>query len=134
MKKKFCSCVKKLYSNRLFNIYFIILCFSMLFLIKPFVFHYILGDDTKFHLANIISRSHNVFGVILPLIGNNLGYGIGIFYPPLPHVLGSVFLLLVSKFGFSSVASIKVLKALVIILSGFLMYRLGSNLYKDKRK
>lgn len=124
----------KFEKSKYINIYtFIIFCF-VLVLFKPIIFHYFDGDDTRFHLANIAARSGNYFDKILPIIGNNLGYGIGIFYPALPHAIGGFVLSIISGFGFSEVMAIKIVKFILVFLSGISVYVLASKIFKNKLK
>ena len=65
--------------------------------------NYISGDDSLFHVANIsamldaidLSQGRLFPSVILPTIANNLGYGVGIFYPRLPHLVATFFSLFI---------------------------------------
>lgn len=127
--------LKKLDNNKYLNKYIIIILIFSLFLFSPLLFNYIYGDDSTFHAANILIRGSSIFSIfskIVPEIGNNLGYGIGIFYPVLPHALGGLILNIISIFGLGEYAALKIVKFLVIFLSGITMYLLASKLFKNK--
>ena len=127
--------LKKLDNSKYLNKYIIIILIFSLFLFSPLLFNYIYGDDSTFHAANILIRGSSIFSIfskIVPEIGNNLGYGIGIFYPVLPHALGGLILNIISIFGLGEYAALKIVKFLVIFLSGITMYLLASKLFKNK--
>lgn len=133
MKNKIRLLIKKLFEWEYINI-LIIIFFSFFFLF-PFLFKYICGDDTGFHLKNIEFYSNiSIFSKIVPGYMNNLGWGVGIFYPCLPHILGAIILKFLKIFGFGSILAIKILKLFIVILSGLFMYFLASKIYKDKTK
>ena len=127
----------KLKTNKILNIYFItILLFSVL-VCYPLVFYGVEGDDTLFHEANIIAKSISLFdfsGKILPNIGNDLGYGIGIFYPPFPHLLGGILLSILNNFNISVIFVMKILKLFIVMLSGISMYVLTKKIYNDNSR
>ena len=86
-------------------------------------------------MANIAIYSKIlVFDKIVPNFANNMGWGVGIFYPCLPHVLGAIFLRIIGNFGFPYVMAIKLVKSLIVLLSGINMYFLAKKLYNSKNK
>lgn len=124
-------------TRKYINIYTIVIFIFSIFVFSPLFFGYINGDDYAFHVANINARSSDfsyVFAKILPEIGHNLGYGIGLFYPCLPHVLASSILSIVSLFGFDFLLALKITKFLIILCSGLTMYLLATKLFKNKQK
>lgn len=129
--------IKKAYNNRFVNIYtLLIIVFSIIVGIKFLERGYISGDDTMFHLANIIAKKNSIFNVIdkvLPEIANDFGYGIGLFYPRLPHVIGGIIYFIISKFGFGVFSAIKIIKILLIFFAAFNMYLLSSKLFNSNR-
>ena len=134
-KRKFLDILNNLKTSKYINIYTITIFLFSLFMFLPMFFNYFLGDDTTFHAANISARGlnlSNVFLKILPEVGNNLGYGIGIFYPMLPHLLGGLILNFISIFGLGEYATLKILKFIVIFGSGIFMYLFSSKLFKSK--
>lgn len=142
MKKIKDNCLgvlKKLYKNKNFNIYLIITIMFAFMVFMPFILNgYFLGDDTLFHLANIDTMGKSPLGFlgkIVPSIANDMGYGIGIFYPCLPHSIGGFVLFFISKLGFTStsIAAIKVVKFIIIMSSALFMYKLSSKIFKSKR-
>ena len=137
LKKIIIKKIKKLESAKYINIYTIAIFLFSCFMFLPLVSNYIFGDDTTFHVANIYARGmsiENVFSKILPLIGNDLGYGIGLFYPILPHMLGGFILNIISHIGFGEYAAIKLVKFIGLFSAAIFMYLLGSKLFKDKKK
>ena len=112
----------------------IVIIFSLVFL-SPLLFFYIDGDDTNFHLMNIdIYSNLSIFSKIVPVHANNLGWGVGIFYPCLPHIMGAIFLKVIKNFGYSYILAIRLVKVIIVILSGINMYFLGYKVYKSKLK
>lgn len=107
----------------------------------PFFFHTpLLGHDQQFHLSNIEVLSNYLSWDIwkqgfhiIPEIANNLGYGIGIFYPILPHLLGAVIYKILSIFGFASISSIYTLYFLVISLSSIIVYFISLEIQEKKK-
>ena len=132
------SCLKKfkkLKTTKYINIYTITIFLFSLFVFSPLFFSYIFGDDSTFHAANVAVRGSNLFyafSKIVPKIGNDLGYGIGIFYPILPHLVGGLILNVISIFGFGEFAALKIVKFLIIFCSGITMYVFATKLFKDK--
>ena len=127
--------LEKLMTKKYVNLYTIIIFLFSLFMVSPIFFNYFFGDDTTFHAANIAVRGSslfNTFSKILPEIGNNFGYGIGIFYPMLPHFLGGLILNFISIFGLGEYATLKIIKFIVIFVSGITMYLFASKLFKNK--
>ena len=97
----------------------IILLFSLLFFIWIPRLH--IGDDTIFHTSNIIANAKTETILphkILPLIENNLGYGTNIFYPPLPHLVGSYIYRIINNIEVTMI----ILQFLSIFLAGITMY------------
>ena len=136
-KKLIIKKIKELESKKYINIYTITIFLFSLFMFSPLILNYIRGDDTVFHAANIYARGmsiSNVFSKVLPLIGNDLGYGIGIFYPILPHMLGGFILNIINYIGFGEYAAIKLVKFIGLFSAAIFMYLLGSKLFKDKKK
>jgi len=137
IKKKLDSLIKKLYKNKFLNIYLLTFFLFTLFVFEPFINSYILGDDSIFHLSNIEARGSDISYILsktLPYVGNNLGYGTGIFYPCLPHTLGGLILLVINTIGFQNFAAIKLVKFMILFFSGFFMYLLGKKIYQNERK
>ena len=136
-KKLIIKKIKELESKKYINIYTITIFLFSLFMFSPLILNYIRGDDTTFHVANIYARGmsiENVFSKILPLIGNDLGYGIGLFYPILPHMLGGFILNIISHIGFGEYAAIKLVKFIGLLTAAIFMYLFCSKLFKSKEK
>lgn len=137
MKKKIKTIYASLKKHQYINLYLLIVIIFSLFIFSPFVLKYINGDDTAFHLANIVARSDILFdipGVIIPRIGNNLGYAVGLFYPSFPHAMGAFILAFISHIGFNAVAALKLVKLLIILSSGIFMYLLASKIFNNNLK
>lgn len=135
-KTKVLNFLEKLKTNRYINLEICIIFLFSLFMVSPIIFNYFYGDDTTVHAANIAVRGlnfSNVFAKILPEIGNNLGYGMGLFYPILPHLLGGLILNCISVFGLGEFAALKIIKFFIVFCSGITMYVLAFKLFKDKR-
>ena len=115
--------------------YIIIFIFS-LFMTCIFKLSYINGDDSLFHIANINVIKDNLFNLskIRPIIANNYGYGIGIFYPQLPHIIGGLLSLITSFIKFDPYIGIKLTKFIILFVSGISMYSYINKLYKSKIK
>ena len=129
IKKSIFAVFDKLKTNKIFNIYFITILLFSFIVCYPLILYGVEGDDTLFHEANIIAKSISLFdfsGKILPTIGNDLGYGIGIFYPPFPHLLGGTLLSILNNLNISVIFVMKVLKLFIVILSGKLLHSLFS--------
>ena len=125
--------LKKVKEFKLFYLICVICCSLIVF--YPFLFHYIDGDDTIFHIINVdIYSKISIFDKIIPMYANNLGWGVGIFYPGFPHLFASVILRVVRFFGFGVILAIKIEKLLIIFLSGFFMFLLTSKIYNGKEK
>ena len=101
-------------------------------------FSYISGDDSLFHVANIsamldsinFSIGHFFPSVILPTIANNLGYGIGIFYPRLPHLVATFFSLVV---GGNAIIGYKITHIATLTLAGIVFYLFIKRIYQSKK-
>ena len=124
--------IKKVIELKVFYI-ILILLFSLIYM-SPFLFGYIYGDDTVFHLMNIDLYSNtSIFSKIIPLYVNNMGWGVGIFYPCLPHIFGALILRIINNFGFTSILALKFVKFVITFLSGLFMYLLSLKIYKNEK-
>ena len=135
LKTKITDKLNTLKKNKYINIYLIIIFIFSIYMISPIFFNYFMGDDTTFHASNIAIRGttfFNLFSKVIPGIGNNLGYGVGLFYPQLPHFLGGLILNIISFLGFKEYASLKLIKLLTIFGAGISMYALGFKIFKKQ--
>lgn len=108
-----------------------IIMIYILMYVSPIVRYYVKGDDLSFHLYNFeLLRRSSVFSKIVPNAANNLGWGVGLFYPPLMHILGSV---LLKIFPISHLVSLKIINVLIIISSGLIMYFLTYKLFNNRK-
>jgi len=113
------------------NIIFILLIIfaALITMIPMFLSQYTNGHDTKFHIANIVSiieqyKMGNFNTKILGNMANNFGYGTGIFYPPLPHVLAALITLITNNVFLS----IKLVYFIGLIISGISMFYLSKKI------
>lgn len=98
-----------------------------------------LGHDMKFHLANIdlLSRYLN-FDMwkqgfhIMPEMASNLGYGIGIFYPILPHLLCAIINRIYETFNVSTIWSLYTMYFIISYGSSILVYLIASKVHQNK--
>lgn len=126
MKEK----IKKIIKNP----YLIIFVITLL-IMSPLIFskNYIAGNDTEFHISNVYSIYTNIMkgniSKILPIIGQGLGYGTGIFYPRLAHMSASVLTVI---FGGNVIIALKTIHFIVYFLSGVMMYKLVNRIFKNK--
>ena len=97
----------------------VIFLFSLFyFFVMP---NYFIGDDSLFHTSNIIANAKTntiLVSKILPLIEENLGYGVNIFYPPLPHLIGSYIYRIINNIEIT----MQILQFISIFLAGVSMY------------
>lgn len=123
------------------SFYLILILFAAGILLLPmFCSPYIENDDTWFHLMNIGLIRNGIeknfwqgFTMhILPFVGNNLGYGTRLFYPPLAHTLGAYLAYFLEFFGVGILESFKVFHFLEMALSGLVMYFCSYRFSKDK--
>jgi len=121
--------------------YILGILFVTIILLLPFIISpYMENDDTWFHIMNIglIKRSieenfWNGFTLrILPFVGNNLGYGTRLFYPPLAHTIGAYLTYFTSFFNLNILDSLKIFHFLGMFLSGLTMYFCAYRFHKEK--
>lgn len=114
--------------------YIFILVVSVLLMLPLMNNLYFEGHDTGYHIANILAicenlNFHNLFTLkIFPIIANNFGYGAGIFYPQLSHIVAAFFY---NIFSISVFTSIKLTNFVVIFLSGIFMYKVMKTITKN---
>ncbi len=87
------------------------------------------GHDLSYHAASAIGTSnHSFFDIftskIYGTVSNDFGYGEGLFYPPLPHVITGLIYKLISPFGLSVYAAIRIFYFLLLICAGMFMRKL----------
>ncbi len=126
-----------LINNKYFP-YAMILFFSILLILPSLTGQFHLGDDQLFHMSNIKVIADelpwSIFSKILPELANDFGFGVGIFYPPLPHIVGAIIYQCVSLFGSGLVVTETIVHFLIFFLSGITMYLLGKEIFKDNKK
>lgn len=140
--KKIKNIIKKLTLNKIINNnkfpYVLIFLFSLMLVFPSITGKFHVGDDTLYHLANIkqyaMGLPTSIFEKIMPNMGYNLGYGTGIFYPALPHIVGGIIFKIGGFFGLGMFISETILHFLIFLCSGITMYWLGKTLFKDNKK
>ncbi len=115
--------------------YLIIIGVVILIMSPLFSNNYVIGDDTRFHISNVFARytallhGDILFQKILPIIANDLGYGTGIFYPPLAHAFTAIISFVCAG---NIILSLKILHFIVYIVSSIMMYKLVNRVFKNK--
>ena len=94
-----------------------------------------IGDDYKFHLANIyeqyeLLKSGKPIGEISPYIGIGLGSGTRLFYSPIPHFLIAFIAYL---FNISIISSYKMVMITLVFISGVFMFRFAYAFTKSNK-
>jgi uncharacterized membrane protein len=116
--------------NKKTLVYIILIIIAALITMLPmFLNDYTNGHDTKFHVGNIQSitqqlKSGNLQFKIVGNMGNNFGYGTGLFYPPLPHVSAALINLITNN----TLISIRIVYFIGLIISGITMFFLSKKL------
>lgn len=116
---------------------YIILFFVTILICLPFLTSskYIEGNDTHYHVSNIYAmytrmcNGGTCFDKVLPIIAQDYGYGSGIFYPQLSHIIPAVFTYLLQG---NVILAIKILHILVYYLSAIFMFKLVNKVFKSK--
>ena len=94
------------------------------------------AHDLDFHASNMIaiasdlSLTHLLPSKILPMLVNNLGYGVNIFYPCFPHLVGAY----IYKVLGSIPLTFMLLSFILINLAGILMYKFVDKIFKNKQQ
>lgn len=116
---------------------YIILFFITILICMPFFTssQYIEGNDTNYHMSNIYSiytkmcDGNSGFDKILPIIANDYGYGSGIFYPQLSHIIPAGLTYILHG---NIVLAVKIIHFLVYYISAIMMFKLVSKVFKSK--
>ncbi len=132
----------KKYLNKLINYkYFPILIIALFAIlsISPQLFgNYRFSQDMEFHLASIKTFADylpfSIFYKIFPDMSYDFGFGMGIFYPPFPHIVGAIIYKLVSVFGFGLYISNMILCFFTFFFIGLSMYVLANKVFRNKEK
>ena len=99
-----------------------------------------IGHDYMFHLGNIFATQIslilpkvNIFAVqIEPIVLNNLGYGLHLFHPPLPHFLPAILAIVMSWLGGGLSFSLKLFQVLIALAAGWVMYFSAKQIIKSR--
>lgn len=116
---------------------YIILLFITILICMPFFTssQYIDGNDTNYHISNIYSIYTKMcdgnfsFCKIFPIIANDYGYGSGIFYPQLSHIIPAGLTYILQG---NIVLAIKLIHFLVYYISAIMMFKLVNRVFKSK--
>ena len=123
-----------------------LICYVIIFLFTFSYFcflssdYYVVADDTIFHTSNILVMAkeinffHLIPNKIMPILVNNLGYGVNLFYPILPHLIGSYLLKIFSLVDIGIVGVMKFMHFMVICLSGIFMYKYIIDFFKNRKQ
>lgn len=116
----------------------IIFLFSILSVYPELLGKFHFGHDTEFHLASIKTYADylplSIFTKIFPDIAYNFGFGMGFFYPALPHIVGAIIYKIVSIFGKGLLVTSVLLQLITFFFIGLSMYVLGCKVFNDKKK
>lgn len=99
------------------------------------------AHDISFHVSNIETLSQYIDPLhfrftapsIMPHTGNQLGYGLYIFYPSMPHLIYAYFSKFFSLFSIDTLHSIYIVNILFTIITSFLLYFLSYRLAHNKK-
>ena len=130
--KKVIDKLKKVVASKYFP-YICIFLFAI-FLIWPSIMgEYHLGDDEAFHLSSIKTIADylpfSIFYKIFPDMSYNFGYGSGLFYPPLTHIVGGIIYGVISFAGFGLLATDTIIHFITFFASGITMYWLALKVF-----
>ena len=131
--------IKKLYNK--YKAYIIIFLIAFCIFIPYMQKGIIKGDDYICHTSNIFSidkyisfKDSNFFPQkINPIMANNTGYGNALFYPQLGYWSTIIIHLIIKRFGFSLISSIKVFEFVTVFLAGTMMYKMTKLVFKNKK-
>lgn len=116
----------------------VIFLFALTLIAFLFSNRYYMGDDTVFHISNILDVADGITlkslfpSKISSLLVNQLGYGVRIFYPPVPHLVGGYLYKILSFWGLDIIFTMKVLLFLIIFFSGVAMYFYVNHVFKNR--
>lgn len=94
------------------------------------------AHDLVFHTSNImtiaseLSLTNLLPDKIMPILVNNLGYGVNIFYPVFPHLVGAYLYKIIGSIPLA----LKLLSLIIINLSGISIYKLIDKIFKNKKQ
>lgn len=120
--------------------YYIILLVTICIFLPYISNKFIRGDDFPCHISNLISMDQyisierfNFFpSKIRPIIGKNLGYGSGIFYPQLAYFLTEYIYIIIKQLGFSLISAIKIYEFIIVLFSGIFTYKFVHESFKNE--
>ncbi len=116
----------------------IIFLFSVLSVCPELLGKFHMGDDFLFHIASIKTYADylpgSMFAKIFPDMSYNFGFGMGFFYPALPHIVGAIIYKIVAIFGKGLLVTSVLLQLITFFFIGLSMYVLGCKIFSDKKK
>lgn len=124
------------------NKYLIIVILVALLILSPlYSDKYYKGHDSNYHINVIkaysksihISKLELVPSDVLPELAKDFGYGTGIFYPQLPHVVTTYIYKLISIVGLTVCDAMKITTIIVGVLSSVCIYYLSLKINKNKK-
>lgn len=113
----------------------LILLVAIILFLRLFMTPRFYGHDTIFHTANIINLSKtisfkNILGSkIITFASNPFGYGTWLFYPKLPHLLGSYLYKIINNVY----TSMNIVYFVITLLSSIVMYFLSKKIFNNKK-
>jgi uncharacterized membrane protein len=114
--------------------YLILFACSFCLLLPFFIRSYKVGNDTYFHLTNIIAMINSMHyfipRTIIPNIAGIFGYGTRLFYPPFAHTLTAYISYI---FHLNVLISMKIYYLIVLFLSGVTMYNWSLDTKKNRK-
>lgn len=116
---------------------YIILFFITILICMPFftTTQYIEGNDTHYHMSNIYSiytrmcDENSNYTKVFPIIANDYGYGSGIFYPQLSHIIPAGLTYVLQG---NIVLAIKIVHFIVYYISAIMMFKLVNRVFKNR--
>ena len=126
--------------NKNYLCYLVIFLFTLSYFFFFGINDYLISDDTIYHTSNILVMSKEISflnlipGKIMPTLVNNLGYGVNLFYPIFPHLVGSYLVRIFDLFGIGIAGVMKSMHFMVIFLSGAFMYKYIITAFKDRKQ
>lgn len=114
---------------------------AALLFIPMFIHPYYTNGDTLYHVSNInvlvgmIKENFwdGIFGKIVPLVANNLGYGTRLFYPPLSHTIAAYMAYFLDFLSIDVLTSLKITHFLIYFFSGVIFFYCANRFFKDKK-
>ena len=118
--------------------YFLFFIFALISVYPSLVGNYHYGDDIHFHLSAIKTYADGLpFSFCYKVFENityNFGFGMGLFYPPLPHIVGAIIYKVVSIFGIGINCADTIFHIVTLFFIGSSMFILAKKVFDDDKK